>query len=505
MFRLNPKDAAATFEAWPKKKLSADALKFGEQQLRQMLSDRPAMTQYGNKANSLYQWAARKFAGEDLGNKIFWRSFDPRPIWNAGSGPLDQSIDAANLSVQSSQSRYICVRRTYKSGPHVGEDLSLEEVWGDAIFELYNNVSAKDFDRVDAEAVFGKLSRHDYAKERIEVEGIAAEKLRAFYIHVFLPLAAENHLATHPEYWYVASRSGPNDNLFLLATANEDPHWRAYEHDYDLIVTHGLLQKNDYGKALKLTTETLKEARTSEEKAAILVARGTVYATSGDFEKAMADFDEAISLTPKSAEAYGSRGWAYARYGDFDNAIDDLSTAVRFDPCNAAAYCVRGWAEENKGDSMSAITDFTEAIRLNSQYATDAYCQRGWIYSERGRLDKAIADYTEAIRLAPKCAASYVHRGSLYLRKGNVDKALADVRTAMTLDPKNEEARNLRDAIRRQTMRATSRSGAATSRPAATTSSPWNLDGPVPPPAQSDVKLALPDSDVDTPKEQQLK
>ena len=64
--RLDPNDPAAKFEAWPKEALTAAAIQHGEQQVRQMLRDRPAMAQFGEKAEVLYHWAERKFAGEDL-------------------------------------------------------------------------------------------------------------------------------------------------------------------------------------------------------------------------------------------------------------------------------------------------------------------------------------------------------------------------------------------------------------------------------------------------------
>ena len=41
-----------------------------------MLHDRPAMAQFGEEAEFLRDWAARKFAGEDFGAPIDW---DPSP------------------------------------------------------------------------------------------------------------------------------------------------------------------------------------------------------------------------------------------------------------------------------------------------------------------------------------------------------------------------------------------------------------------------------------------
>ena len=75
--RLDPNDPAAKFETSPKEPLTAAAIQHGEQQVRQMLRDRPAMAQFGEKAGVLYQWAARKFAGEDLHQEILWDASEP--------------------------------------------------------------------------------------------------------------------------------------------------------------------------------------------------------------------------------------------------------------------------------------------------------------------------------------------------------------------------------------------------------------------------------------------
>ena len=60
------------------------------------------------------------------------------------------------------------------------------------------------------------------------------------------------------------------------------------------------------------------------------------------------------------------------RKGDYDKAIADYSEAIRIDPQNARAYYGRAYACGKKREFDKAIADYTEAIRLDPKYA-DAY------------------------------------------------------------------------------------------------------------------------------------
>ena len=49
----------------------------------------------------------------------------------------------------------------------------------------------------------------------------------------------------------------------------------------------------------------------------------------GEFDKAIADYTEAIRMNPQSAEAYRGRGHVYGVKCDFDKSISDFTESIR--------------------------------------------------------------------------------------------------------------------------------------------------------------------------------
>ena len=104
-------------------------------------------------------------------------------------------------------------------------------------------------------------------------------------------------------------------------------------------------------------------------------------------------------LIEKNPEAstYLSRSRIWNYKGEYDKAIADYSEAIRLDPRNATTYCNRGDLWREGGEHDKALADYGEAIRLDWRCG-DAYSNRGDLWREKGEHDKAIADYNEAVR-----------------------------------------------------------------------------------------------------------
>lgn len=108
----------------------------------------------------------------------------------------------------------------------------------------------------------------------------------------------------------------------------------------------------------------------------VLNSRGLRNERDGRFAAARADYQKAILVNPKYANAYNNRGNIRFWNDDIDGAIADYTTAVRLNPNFCEAYCNRGMARQRLGCYDEARVDYNMAISMNPDYTDAQKCLR---------------------------------------------------------------------------------------------------------------------------------
>src|ERR1700687_2120498 len=117
---------------------------------------------------------------------------------------------------------------------------------------------------------------------------------------------------------------------FSGAAAAQTPDQRPCFSPDPVVAIRGCTAIIDMGQE---TPEDLTKARFS---------RGVAYLGTGQIDRAIADFDQAIALNPNEPTGFNNRGVAYAEKGQYDRAIADYDEAVRLSPNFPQALSNRG-------------------------------------------------------------------------------------------------------------------------------------------------------------------
>jgi tetratricopeptide (TPR) repeat protein len=121
---------------------------------------------------------------------------------------------------------------------------------------------------------------------------------------------------------------------------------------------------------IRVCSEALDEVMSRPERAGVLVNRGAIYMADRNLDAAIADFDEAIALTPDLGEAWINRGTAYRGRGDFARSVADITRGLELGVAEPAkAHYNRGLAHEGLNDMKSAYLDYKQAVALAPDWA----------------------------------------------------------------------------------------------------------------------------------------
>ena len=104
--------------------------------------------------------------------------------------------------------------------------------------------------------------------------------------------------------------------------------------------------------------ESLRQNGTEMERtrsAAAYVLRSMAYFDVRDYDRAIADADEASRLAPKYTGAHYMRGAAYGGKKDYDASIAAYTEEIRVSPKLVDAYFARGGDYHRKKNSMIAL------------------------------------------------------------------------------------------------------------------------------------------------------
>lgn len=203
----------------PDYQLSAENLKHGSNQIKLMLIDRPQMKGWITDGDTVWNWIARAFAGEQVRHRIYWQ-------------PTGTSTFVIPVGINAAHS--------YPTATHDGQlwvaNLeNPEEMWAGVVFELFNITNHKAFQAIENDAMRGLCNKEQYVMRYAELEYWAARRTAEFYKAVWKPYCVQKALKTKGQYWFVTIPDTFEDWISLYRDREGYP-WHPYSEYYDRLV-----------------------------------------------------------------------------------------------------------------------------------------------------------------------------------------------------------------------------------------------------------------------------
>ncbi len=214
---------------------------------------------------------------------------------------------------------------------------------------------------------------------------------------------------------------------------NTLPYWNRGQYNRNKLGNYDAALK-DYSQAITIET-TNPELYISRGKTYFDMAMSGKYKgqESGLVQKAIEDYTSALAIEkikPKSkAEAFINRGAAMGAINNLPAAIENLTEGLKLDPKNKNGYYNRSIVYYSQQDYNNALADYQKYLEFDP-YNANIWYESGMILRAMNRNDEAIQALTKAIKLQPKLGIAYLERARAYTQIGNTAAAQQDYQTA---------------------------------------------------------------------------
>ncbi|MBI4705920.1 MAG: protein kinase [Deltaproteobacteria bacterium] len=216
--------------------------------------------------------------------------------------------------------------------------------------------------------------------------------------------------------------------------------------------------------------------------AAAWVDRGDALVDKGAEQDALAAYERALYVDPRSARAYHSRAGLRRSRGDWTGALDDYNQALDIEPARLETLEGRALLRAEMEDYRGAQDDYGRLGAAAGELSVARRRNLAGVHRRFGNFDAAIAELDQAVALAPNDARSHsalgitwawmqqwlralgafdravalsdeyesarVWRAYVHQVRGNAEAALADLDRILQDDPSNDTARRQRASLR---------------------------------------------------------
>jgi tetratricopeptide (TPR) repeat protein len=190
---------------------------------------------------------------------------------------------------------------------------------------------------------------------------------------------------------------------------------------------------SDADKSRESAKAGVVRALTPEERKALARnERGLEYFSKNEYERALKEYEEAVSLYPTLAAAHNNMGSAYFALARYEESARCFREATRIDPTYAQAHFNLALASIKLGRERDANDSLLAATR--------AYVAEGDAYLDAGLLKEAEESYRALLQIDPDYTVAHQRLGLVHNAARRFDEAAASFKRALAKNPDEPSA-----------------------------------------------------------------
>ena len=256
--------------------------------------------------------------------------------------------------------------------------------------------------------------------ELVEVTGLTAEQESALHAWIGeIHLWNETRLAPALEQFKIAEQFTPKDATLHARIAEvyytPGPTWGRFDlaEEYALKAVAGASDKVNGYEAIAGT-----------------LALGQIAKLQKNYDEALALYQKAIEVQPKTIYAYLPKSEVYSEQGELDRALTTIDEALKASPD------IKYYALVRRGNAYREARRYEEALREYGQARDeapdriDAYIEIGQVQSLLWQVAEAEETYRKAIGINPEAMDGYDGLARLYEQQGKVGRAIDECENA---------------------------------------------------------------------------
>jgi len=161
--------------------------------------------------------------------------------------------------------------------------------------------------------------------------------------------------------------------------------------------------------------------------------KGEALMLVGDYTEALESFDKALDIKNDSAEIWLNHGFTLSELYRYNEALESYNESIRLNNSNKKAWYNKANTLGILGDYGGALESYDIALSIDSNYSK-AWYNRGYYLHKIAKYDEALSSYYNAILINPNYTEAWYNRGDTLSRLGRYQEALDSYSKAINLD-----------------------------------------------------------------------